>query len=130
MAWMPGSGTETCRSWAYWRRRDPVKLKRQDSGSGPEKGRNREGRRGAPRVPPSRRPSSPMPAGRPFRTLAFWVFVGLLALFAYRMYQGNFMATPRVEINYTRFIQEVERGNILNLQIVEGVVTGELRSES
>jgi len=69
------------------------------------------------------------PPARPFRTLAFWVFVALLALVAYRMYQGNFMATPRVEISYTRFIQEVERGNIQNLQIVEKVVTGELKNE-
>jgi cell division protease FtsH len=57
------------------------------------------------------------------------VFVGLLALVAYRMYQGNFMATPRVEISYTRFISEVDRGNIANLQIVENAVTGELKNE-
>jgi cell division protease FtsH len=45
------------------------------------------------------------------------------------MYQGNFMATPRVEISYTRFINEVDRGNIANLQIVENAVTGELKTE-
>src|SRR5262245_52396288 len=89
-----------------------VKLFRQDPGSDP-----REGRR-APRGPLPRRPT-PTPPARPFRQLAFWVFVGLLALVAYRMYQGNFMATPRVEISYTRFIGEVDRGNIANLQIVE-----------
>jgi cell division protease FtsH len=55
------------------------------------------------------------------------MFVGLLALVAYRMYQGNFMTTPRVEISYTRFIQEVESGNIAKLQIIENVVTGELK---
>jgi hypothetical protein len=56
------------------------------------------------------------------------VFVVLLALVA-TVYQGSFMTSPRIEISYTRFIQEVERGNIHNLQIVEKVVTGELKSE-
>src|SRR5262252_922805 len=99
-----------------------VKLFRQDPGSDP-----RDGRR-TPRGPLPRRPT-PTPPARPFRQLAFWVFVGLLALVAYRMYQGNFMATPRVEISYTRFINEVDRGNIGNLQIVENAVTGELKTE-
>ena len=58
------------------------------------------------------------------------MFVGLLGLVAYRMYQGNFMATPRAEISYTRFIQEVDRGNIDNLQIIENVVSGKLKSRS
>src|SRR5438105_5274781 len=46
------------------------------------------------------------------------------------MYQGNFMATPRADISYTRFIAEVERGNIQDLQIIDKVVTGELRTEA
>src|SRR5512140_3388370 len=46
------------------------------------------------------------------------------------MYQGNFMATPRAEINYTRFVQEVEKGNIASLEIVENVVSGELKEEA
>ena len=99
-----------------------MKFFRQDPGQEP-----RDGRRGS-RSPLPRRPS-PAPPVRPFRQLAFWVFVGLLALVAYRMYQGSFMSTPRIEISYTRFISEVERGNIGNLQIVENVVTGELKGE-
>ena len=98
-----------------------MKLFRQDPGPDP-------GRRPGPRIPLPRR-SNPTPPVRPFRQLAFWVFVGLLALVAYRMYQGSFMSTPRIEISYTRFISEVERGNIGNLQIVENVVTGDLKSE-
>jgi cell division protease FtsH len=58
------------------------------------------------------------------------VLVVLLSLVAYRMYQGNFVAPQRVEVSYTRFIHEVDRGNILNLQILETTVTGELRAES
>ena len=91
--------------------------------------RNRERRRGEPpRGTPPRRP--PLQGGRPFRTLAFWAFVALLSLVAFRMYQGSFMAPQRIEISYTRFISEVEKGNILDVQIIEKLVTGDLRNES
>src|SRR5438552_4319966 len=46
------------------------------------------------------------------------------------MYQGSFMAPQRLEISYTRFIDEVTKGNIANLQIIERTVTGELKNES
>ena len=97
---------------------------RQDSG--PDRSRKREGRR----TPTPRRGPPAAPPVRPFRTLAFWVLVVLLSLVAYRMYQGNFMTAPRVEISYTRFIQEVDRGNIASLQILEKTVSGELRTET
>ncbi len=99
-------------------------LFRQDSGS--DRGRKREGRRS----PTPRRQPPAAPPARPFRTLAFWVLVVLLSLVAYRMYQGNFMTAPRVEISYTRFIHEVDRGNIASLQILEKTVSGELRAET
>ena len=97
---------------------------RQDSGS--DRGRKPEGRR----PPAPRRQPPPAPPARPFRTLAFWVLVVLLSLVAYRMYQGNFMTAPRIEISYTRFIGEVERGNIASLEILEKTVSGELRAET
>ena len=97
---------------------------RQDSGS--DRGRKREGRR----TPTPRRGPPSAPPARPFRTLAFWVLVVLLSLVAYRMYQGNFMTAPRIEISYTRFINEVDRGNIASLQILERTVSGELRTET
>jgi cell division protease FtsH len=49
---------------------------------------------------------------------------------AFRMYRESFMSPQRLEISYTRFVQEVTRGNIQNLQIIERTVTGELKSES
>ncbi len=103
---------------------------RRDPDSGPDNGRNRDSRRGSPRGGPPRRTPGPLPPGRPFRTLAFWTFLVLLALVTIRIYQGNFMSPQRLEISYTRFIQEVERGNIQNLQIIERTVTGELKAES
>ena len=100
---------------------------RRDSGS--DNDRDRDVHRGPSRGG-SRRGSSSAPPGRPFRTLAFWAFVILLAIITVRIYQGNFMAPQRLEISYTRFIQEVEKGNISNLQIIERSVTGDLKNES
>ena len=96
-------------------------------GSGPDEG---PGRRGPSRGGPARRTNPPTPPGRPFRTLAFWAFVVLLAIVTVRIYQGSFMAPQRLEVSYTRLIQEVDKGNILNLQILDHNVTGELRTES
>ncbi len=76
-----------------------------------------------------RRPQVPIPPGRPFRTLGFWALVMLLSLLAYRLYQGSFSVTPRADVSYTRFIHEVDTGNINNLQILENTVTGELKHD-
>ena len=92
---------------------------------GPGNGRRRETRRGPSRGGgPPRRSQVPVTPGRPFRTLAFWALVVLLSLVAYQMYRGNFMSPQRAEISYTRFIQEVDKGNIQTLQIIEHSVTG------
>ena len=65
-------------------------------GSDPDPDDGRKQRRPAGRGNgPSRRPQVPVPAGRPFRTLAFWALVILLSLIAYRMYQGSFMTPQR-----------------------------------
>jgi cell division protease FtsH len=74
----------------------------------------------------------PSPPGRPFRTMAFWALVLLLALVAYRMYAGNLLTTQRIDIPYTRFVQELERGNIDRATFVEETrtVLGELRTEA
>jgi cell division protease FtsH len=56
--------------------------------------------------------------------------VVLLAVVTVRIYQGSFMAPQRLEVTYTRFIQEVDKGNILNLQILDHSVTGELKTEA
>ena len=82
----------------------------RDEDRGSQGSRKREPRGGGNgRGAPPRRP--PLQGGRPFRTLAFWAFVALLSLLAFRMYQGSFMAPQRIEISYTRFIQEGLRAN-------------------
>jgi len=99
----------------------------EDKGSrGSRKGEPRRGN--TPGGTPPRK--TPLQGGRPFRTLAFWAFVALLSLVAFRMYQGSFMAPQRIEISYTRFISEVEKGNIQDVQIIEKMVTGDLKTEA
>ncbi|HEV2105119.1 MAG TPA: ATP-dependent zinc metalloprotease FtsH [Candidatus Eisenbacteria bacterium] len=77
-----------------------------------------------------RGPQLPSPAGRPFRTMAFWLLVLLLALVAYRMYAGNLLSAQRADIPYTLFLQEVEKGNIDRVTFVEETrtVLGDLRA--
>jgi cell division protease FtsH len=79
-----------------------------------------------------RGPVMPSPAGRPFRTMAFWALIMLLALVAYRMWAGDMLSSPRVDIPYTRFVQEAEKGNLENATFVEETrtVIGELRAEA
>ena len=79
-----------------------------------------------------RGPQLPSPPGRPFRTMGFWALVLLLAIIAYRMYAGNLLTAQRVDIPYTRFVTEVEKGNIERATFVEETrtVLGELRTET
>ena len=106
-----------------------MSLDRRNSDPGSDDGR-RDPRRGPGRGVPPRRPQLPMPAGRPFRTLAFWALLFLVVIVGYRMLQGSLMGPQRVEISYTRFIQEVDRGNLHDVQIIEKAVTGDLKTES
>jgi cell division protease FtsH len=78
-----------------------------------------------------RGPQGPPPAGRPFRTMAFWGLVIMLALVAYKMYSGNLLATQRIDIPYTVFMQEVEKGNVESATFTEQTraVTGDLKTE-
>jgi cell division protease FtsH len=94
---------------------------------GDDEGRRDRGSKGGG---PPRGPQNPMPGGMPFRTMAFWVLVVLLALVAYRMYSGNLIATQRVDIPYTAFMTEVEKGNVDNASFAEQTraVTGEFKT--
>jgi len=78
-----------------------------------------------------RGPQLPNTPGRPFRNLAFWALLLLLALVAYRMFAGNLLTAQRIDIPYTRFVQEVEKGNIERATFVEETrtVLGDLHEE-
>src|SRR5262252_520839 len=64
--------------------------------------------------------------------MGFWALVLLLAIIAYRMYAGNLLTTQRIDIPYTRFVEEVEKGNIERATFDEEkrTVLGELHNES
>jgi cell division protease FtsH len=104
-----------------------VKPLRRDND--PDGGRNRDPRRPSRGGPP-RRPQVPPPSGRPFRTMAFWALVVLLTLVAVRMYQGSFMNPQQADISYTRFVQEVDKGNIKKMQVLGKTVTGEFKADA
>jgi cell division protease FtsH len=62
------------------------------------------------------------------RTLALWLLILLVAVIGAQMYFSQ--RTAPVEIMYSRFIREVEQGNIESLEITEGKVAGELKNEA
>ncbi len=105
---------------------------RRDVGPGNDDRRN-DGRRGnrSGGGPGGRLPQLPSPGGRPFRTFAFWALIVMLALVAYRMYSGSLLTTQRMPINYTRFMQEMQKGNLERATFDENTrtVEGELRAE-
>src|SRR5580765_4965935 len=125
---MPPSATETCPTWASSRRRRRVNIFNRDGDDDDRRGR------GGPRGDKGggRGPQLPSPPGRPFRTMAFWALVLLLSLVAYKMYSGNLLTSQRIDIPYTRFVQEVEKGNIERATFVEETrtVLGELHAEA
>jgi cell division protease FtsH len=63
--------------------------------------------------------------------MGFWALVLLLAIIAYRMYAGNLLTAQRVDIPYTQFVTEMERGNLERATFVEETrtVMGDLRNE-
>src|SRR5690242_16929737 len=124
---MPPSASATCPTWAFSRRHRRVNIFNRDGDDD-----DRRGRGGSRGDKGGRGPQLPSPPGRPFRTMAFWALVLLLALVAYRMYAGNLLTTQRIDIPYTRFVQEVEKGNIERATFVEETrtVLGELHAEA
>jgi cell division protease FtsH len=95
-------------------------------------GDDERGSRGSRGDRGGRGPQLPSPPGRPFRTMGFWALVLLLAIIAYRMYAGNLLTAQRVDIPYTQFVTEMEKGNVERATFVEETrtVIGELRSET
>jgi len=79
-----------------------------------------------------RGPQLPSPPGRPFRTMGFWALVVLLAITAYNMYARNLLSPQRVDIPYTQFVTEMEKGNLERATFIEETrtVLGDLRSET
>ena len=65
-------------------------------------------------------------AGRLSRTLALWVMVVVMSIFVVRFMQG--VDESVVELDYTEFMDQVENGNVHEVELVESDLSGELRS--
>ncbi len=63
---------------------------------------------------------------RTMRSLALWVVLVLLVLTVYRMYQTG--RQVETEINYSRFVEEINKGNIRSALIIEKEVHGEFQN--
>ncbi len=99
------------------------------SGNGDESGGEKRPRPPDPRYP---RRGTPIPVGgpsRPMRTLALWLIILLVSVIGAQMYFSQ--RTTPVEITYTRFMQEVSRGNIAKLTLDDrGRIQGTLKQEA
>ncbi len=85
-----------------------------------------------PRVPrpgmPRRGTPVSMPPNRPGRTVALWALIVVVTVLIAQFYFGN--REQRVDISYTRFVEEIQRSNIQRLDIVDTEVSGRLKSSS
>jgi ATP-dependent metalloprotease FtsH len=108
-----------------------VDIFRRDNGQEPE---NRPPKKGntTPRVPrpgmPKRGTPVPVgPGGRPGRTVALWALIVVITVLVAQFYFGQ--RQQRVDISDTRFVEEVEKGNIQKLTVTLGEVANEIHGE-
>jgi cell division protease FtsH len=104
---------------------------RRDNGQEPE---NRPPRKGntTPRVPRPGMPKrgTPVPVGpgsRPGRTVALWALIVVITVLVAQFYFGQ--RQQRVDISDTRFVEEVEKGNIQKISVTLGEVANEIQGE-
>jgi len=100
--------------------------KRDNSGQEPDKDKSARPRPPRPGLP--RRVPTPVAPNRPGRTFALWTLIIVVTVLIAQYYFGQ--RQSRVDISYTRFVEEIEKGNIAKLDIVEKEVTGELKTSA
>ena len=94
---------------------------------GPEPDKNPRAPKQRPVLP--RRVPSPLPPSRgPGRTVALWALIVVVTVLVAQLYFGQ--RPQRVDISYTRFVEEINKGNIDKLDIVNNEVNGELKTSS
>ncbi len=102
-------------------------FKQDGSGSEPDKKTPRPPRPNRPGLP--RRVPSPLPPSRgPGRTVALWALIVVVSVLVAQLYFGQ--RPQRVDISYTRFVEEINKGNIEKVDVVNNEVSGELRTSS
>ena len=101
--------------------------KRDDSGPEPDDKTPSPRRPSRPGLP--RRVPSPLPPSRgPGRTVALWALIVIVSVLVAQLYFGQ--RPQRVDISYTRFVEEINKGNIDKVDIVNNEVSGELKTSS
>ena len=82
-----------------------------------------------PRPGLPRRVPSPLPPSRgPGRTVALWALIVVVAVLVAQLYFGQ--RPQRVDISYTRFVEEINKGNLDKVDIVNNEVSGELKTSA
>ena len=100
--------------------------RRDDPGQEPDnkKAPRRPNRPGLPRRVPN-----PLPPSRgPGRTVALWALIVVVSVLVAQLYFGQ--RPQRVDVSYTRFVEEINKGNIEKVDIVNNEVSGELKTSS
>lgn len=64
---------------------------------------------------------------RTIKSVVFWVFIGISALLLFQVVRSDPAKDREPEISYSRFMSEVEAGNIANLSIAGSRIQGQYR---
>ncbi len=101
-------------------------FRRDNSGQEPDQD-SKSPRPPRPGLP--RRVPSPLPPSRgPGRTFALWALIVVVAVLVAQLYFGQ--RPQRIDVSYTRFVEEINKGNIDKLEIVNNEITGELKTSA
>jgi cell division protease FtsH len=108
-----------------------MNILRRDTGPEPED-RNDKSRKTPPRVPRPGMPKrgTPVPLGpgsRPGRTAALWALIVVITVLVAQFYFGQ--RQQRVDISDTRFIEEMNKGNIKKLVVTLNKDANEVQGE-
>jgi len=106
-----------------------VTFYRRDAGPEPD---DRNKSKNGPRVPRPGMPrrGTPVPVGppsRPGRSVALWALIVVVSVLVAQFYFGQ--RQQRVDISYTRFVEEVQKGNIQKLDVSASDVANEIAGE-
>jgi cell division protease FtsH len=77
---------------------------------------------------PKRIPPPAPPTQRPGRTFALWALIVVAAVLFVQLWIGQ--RPQRADISYTRFVEEMNKGNIDHVDLVGNEVTGELKTSA
>ncbi|MEW5873897.1 MAG: ATP-dependent zinc metalloprotease FtsH [Candidatus Zixiibacteriota bacterium] len=78
-----------------------------------------------PRLPLDPEPKQPFRWKRSSRTLLFWLALITLSALLINFY--NFGRTPRVEVTYTEFVEQLDGGNLESVTVMDRTIEGKFK---